>query len=305
MKTVFVFSGQGAQFVGMGKDIFENFHSARAIFESADKALGWSVSGLCFDGPEEKLTQSRFCQPSIFTMSCACLEAFKSAHPQVKPASTAGLSLGEFAALYCAEIFSFENGVKLVAKRGELMDDACLENKGAMASILGGDPGLIGEVCAEYGIDVANLNCPGQIVVSGEAEKVAAAAGELKEKGIKKIIPLKVAGAYHSRLMSGASAKFAKELENVKIARPSVPVAQNIVGGFVNNPDEIKANLAKQVSGSVRWEECAKTICNDGVERMIEFGPGTVLAGLMKRINPAIKTFNINSAKSIADFNWI
>ncbi len=302
MRFAFVFSGQGAQAVGMGKDLSEANESARAIFKKADEVLGWSVGGLCFDGPEDKLTQSKFCQPSIFTVSCACLEAFKTVYPDVEPVAVAGLSLGELAALCCAGVFSFEDGLRLVARRGELMDQACSETKGAMASVLGADAGLVSKACSESDVDMANLNCPGQIVISGEQTKVAAAIERLKALGVRKIIPLKVAGAYHSRLMAGAAAKFAEVLAGTKFGAPKIPVAQNVVGGMVSSVEDIRSNLAKQVSGSVLWEGCVRSLCSAGADAIVEFGPGNVLTGLVKRINPDLKTFNVNTAKSLDDF---
>jgi len=302
MKFAFVFSGQGAQTVGMGKDIWDSYEQVRNIFKKADEILGWSVSELCFYGPEEKLTKSVYCQPSIFTVSCACLEAFKSLFPSISPIGVAGLSLGEFAALYSAEVFSFEDGLKLVAKRGELMDQACTENKGSMASVLGADTELVSKVCSETDVDMANLNCPGQIVISGEVAKIAIAIEKLKTMGVKKIIPLKVAGAYHSRLMQTAAAKFANVLADTTFNSPKVPVAQNVVGKFVQSADEIRENLSKQVSGTVHWERCIIELCEAGADTIVEFGPGNVLTGLAKRIKTDLKTFNINSSKSLEDF---
>ncbi len=302
MKFAFVFSGQGAQSVGMGKDISGISPTAKNIFDRANTLLGWNLTELCFNGPEEKLTQSKFCQPAIFTVSCACLEAFKESFPDIKPLAVAGLSLGEFASLFSAKVFSFEEGLALVSKRGELMDQACLETKGAMASVLGADPDIVAKVCLESDIDMANLNCPGQIVISGEEGKVSVAIEKMKAVGVRKIIPLKVAGAYHSRLMAGASAKFANELAKTNLKTPEIPVAQNVVGEIVSSTNEISANLAKQVSGTVLWERCVISLCDLGIDTIIEFGPGNVLTGLTKRIKADIKTFNINSAKNLEEF---
>ncbi len=305
MKPVFVFSGQGAQAVGMGKDLFSSSQAAAAVFKEADVVLGWSVSDVCFNGPDEKLTESRICQPAIFTMSCACLAAFREKFPSVAPLGAAGLSLGEFAALYCAGVFAFADGLKLVARRGELMDEACKKNSGAMASVLGADPAAIKQICAETGIDVANFNCPGQIVVSGESAKVANTINVLKEKGFRKVIPLKVAGAYHSRLMKEAGEQLAAVLADVPMKDPSIPVAQNFTGGIVRSACEIRRNLVSQVAGSVLWEDCVKEIVAAGADSMVEFGPGNVLAGLAKRICPEVKAFNINSSESLAGFQGL
>lgn len=302
MKPVFVFSGQGAQSVGMGKDLFENSPAAASIFKEADSVLGWSVSEVCFNGPESRLTESKICQPAIYTMSAACLAVFSEKRPEVKSLASAGLSLGEFAALYSAGVFSFADGLRLVAKRGELMDECCRKAKGGMATILGGDIGTIREVCAECEIDVANLNCPGQVVISGAEEKVTKAVSVLKEKGFKKVIPLKVAGAYHSRMMKDAGDALKGVLDGIPMKDPVIPVAQNYVGTCVSNICEIRNNLVSQVAGSVKWEDCVKSILSGGADTVIEFGPGSVLTGLVKRINANVATFNVNSADSLKNF---
>jgi [acyl-carrier-protein] S-malonyltransferase len=189
MRIVFIFSGQGAQSPGMGKDLYNSCGEAKKVFDEADSVLDWPVSELCFEGPAGKLTESRFCQPSIYTVSMACLAAFQEKYPNVKPEGCAGLSLGEFAALGAAGVFSFADGLKLVARRGVLMDNACHDTDGGMASVLGGDPEIISRICSECDVDVANYNCPGQIVISGEKSKVKQAIVALKEKGMRKIIP--------------------------------------------------------------------------------------------------------------------
>lgn len=302
MKAVFVFSGQGAQAVGMGRDLFENCTAAANVFKKADGALNWPVTEICFEGPEDRLTESRYCQPAIYTMSAACLAAFRDRCPNVEPIGCAGLSLGEFAALNAVGGFEFTDGLKLVAKRGELMDQACKETEGAMASVLGGEPEVISEVCKECGIDVANFNCPGQIVISGSKEGVEKAMQTLKDRGFRKIIPLKVAGAYHSRLMQGAGEKLGEILKDVSIKSPSVPFAQNYTGGLVSNPDDIRGNLVSQVAGSVRWEECMRLFIGQGADAFIEFGPGNVLTGLLKRTDKSIAGYNINSIESVEKF---
>lgn len=286
----------------MGKDLFENSPAAAAIFKEADSVLGWSVSEICFNGPESKLTESKICQPAIYTMSCACLAAFAEKKPEIKSLAAAGLSLGEFAALYSAGVFSFADGLSLVAKRGELMDECCRKAKGGMATILGGDIGVIGQVCVECDIDVANLNCPGQVVISGAEEKVTKAVAVLKEKGFRKVIPLKVAGAYHSRMMKDAGDSLKGVLNATPMKDPLIPVAQNYVGICVNNVCEIRNNLVSQVAGSVKWEDCVKSILAGGADTVIEFGPGNVLTGLVKRINANVATFNVNSIDSLKSF---
>ncbi|NOY75403.1 MAG: ACP S-malonyltransferase [Kiritimatiellaeota bacterium] len=298
-KALFVFSGQGAQTVGMGADLRESSTAAAVVFENADSVLGWSVSDLCFNGPEDKLIESRYCQPAIYTMSSACVAAFHEKYPEIACAGTAGLSLGEFAALCSAGVFDFEEGLKLVAKRGELMDEACRETDGGMAVVLGGARQAIHEVCEECGVDIANHNAPGQIVISGERGKVANAVKLLKSKGLRKVVMLKVAGAYHSRLMSGAAKKFEGILADVELKVPSVPITQNFTGEFTKSPDEIRKNLVSQVSGSVLWENCVHTLVDTGILNIMEFGPGNVLTGLIKRTVSHVSTYNVNGSENL------
>jgi len=301
-EAIFVFSGQGAQATGMGKDICETSKAAADIFKLADETLGWSISDICFNGPSEKLTESKYCQPAIYTMSSACLAAFNEKYNDIRPLATAGLSLGEFAALAASGVFSFQDGLTLVAKRGELMDVACNESEGGMASVLGGDLNIIESVCKEEDIDVANYNCPGQVVISGEKPKVKLAIANLKAKGLRRVIPLKVAGAFHCRMMQSAADKFKDTIADIKLNKPQIPVAQNFTGKFTTDVEEIRSNLVSQVAGSVLWEECVNTIASTGTNQAIEFGPGAVLAGLIKRCDVDVATYNINSAESIVNF---
>ncbi len=304
MKPVFVFSGQGAQSVGMGKDICDASRAAAAVFELADKTMDWSVSDVCFNGPEDKLKESRFCQPAIYTMSCACLAAFREKFPAISPVGCAGLSLGEFAALQASGVFDFVDGLKLVARRGELMDQACRETVGGMASVLGGDLDIIRAVCLECDIDVANYNCPGQVVISGEAIKVEHAVSLLKDRGLRKVIPLKVAGAYHSRLMAWAGSQLGPVLDATVMVDPQLPLAQNFTGAVTTGGvAEIRRNLVSQVAGSVRWDDCVRTLIAQGGDAVIEFGPGNVLTGLMKRIDANVPAFNIGTAEQLAAFS--
>ena len=296
MKTAYVFSGQGAQTVGMGKDLYENSPAARAVFDKADEILGWSVSDICFNGPAEKLTETKYCQVAIYTTSMACLAYYreKNGGDPNEVVGCAGLSLGEYSALAAAGFFTFEEGLKLLEQRALFMDEACRATNGGMASILAGDPAVIAEVCAECGIDVANLNCPGQIVISGEKDGVAKACAMLKEKGVKRALPLNVAGAFHSRLMAPAGEKLRGPLAETQVAAPAIPVAQNFTGKFENDPAVIKENLAGQVAGSVRWEDCIRAMIAAGAEQFVEFGPGNVLTGLVKRTDETKQLVNIN-----------
>ncbi len=302
MKVFFVFAGQGAQAVGMGKDLYETSPAARSIFERADAGLGYSLSELCFSGPVEKLTESRYCQPAIYTVSCAALAAFRERYPQVRPLAAAGLSLGEYGALYAAGAFTFEEGLRLLARRGELMDQACRATRGGMASVLGGDAAVIREVCAACDIDVANFNSPGQIVISGEQEKLAQAVAQLKERGMRKVVVLNVAGAFHSRLMAPAGEALVPVLAGAELKLPEVPVYHNCTAAPAGSVQELRANLATQVAGSVRWEECVRAMVGAGADTMIEFGPGNVLTGLLRRTLPEVKYYNINSVETLAAF---
>ena len=299
MKAFFVFSGQGAQTVGMGKDLAEAFPEAKALFDEADAVLGYEQSSIIFNGPAEKLTESRYCQPAIYTMSCAALAAFKTRFPDVTPVGCAGLSLGEYGALYAGGAFTFAEGLRLLAQRAELMDKACRATSGGMASVLGGDAEIIKEVCAACEIDVANFNSPGQIVISGEKVKLAKAVEELKARGMRKIIVLNVAGAFHSRLMKPAGEALEKVLEESPVAMPRIPVYHNFTAAPAADVAQLRANLAAQVAGSVRWEECVRNMVAAGGDTMIEFGPGNVLTGLLRRTLPEVRGRNVNSAETL------
>ena len=237
-------------------------------------------------------------------MSCAALEAFREKFPGISPVGCAGLSLGEYGALYAAGAFDFVTGLKLLAKRAELMDDACSRTQGGMASILNGDIAVIREVCGECGIDVANFNSPAQIVISGEKEKVSAACAMLKERGIRKAIELNVAGAFHSRLMADAGNKLQAVLADTGIKLPAIPVWHNFTAGTASTVDELRANLASQVAGSVRWHECVQAMVAAGGDTMIEFGPGNVLTKLCSRAVPEVALYNVNSVASFESLNF-
>ncbi len=302
MKAAFVFSGQGAQKVGMGKDIFDTISTAHELFKKADKILGFSISDICFSGPDTKLTETKYCQPAIYVMSLACLAAFNEKYPEIKPIAAAGLSLGELSALSAAGAFSFETGLKIIEKRAAFMQESCENTQGTMASIMKGELSLIEETCLANSVDVANINSAAQIVISGEKNKIAKTIAALKEKGITKVIALNVAGAYHSRLMKPAEEKLSAYLKNINFNTPLIPVAQNYVGKLIKESSQLKNNVISQVTGSVRWIECVNSIASLEVDTIIEFGPGTVLTGLIKRIKPEINTININSLETLNAF---
>ncbi len=299
MKAFFVFSGQGAQSVGMGKDLYETSPEARRCFDATAAVLGAEQLDAIFNGPAEKLTSSRFCQTAIYTMSCAALAAFRARRPEVSPAACAGLSLGEYAALFAAGCFDYETGLRLLARRAELMDEACRKSSGGMASVLKADPAVIEAACAEADIDIANYNSPGQIVISGEKGKLAKAIGILRDKGVSRIIELNVAGAFHSRLMAEAGEAFAPALAAAQLTMPRVPVYHNYTAAPAKDLDELRTDLARQVSGSVRWEGCLRAAVAAGADTVIEFGPGNVLTGLAKRTIPELRLININSAAAL------
>lgn len=303
MRAAFVFSGQGAQKIGMGKDLYERSPAAAAVYSEAREVLGWNVAQLCFEGPEEKLTESRNCQVAVFTTSMAALAAFREKYPSVTPVGAAGLSLGEYGALCCAGCFDFAAGLRLVAKRAELMDAACKQAPGAMAGVIT-DGSVTAEtfqtICHNCGIWVANCNTPFQTVISGGVDGVAKASAVLRATaGVRRVIPLNVAGAYHSGMMAEAGKAFGEVLQTVRADAPKLPVAQNFTGTITHDPAEIKANLAGQVAGSVRWIGCVKSLAALGADTFIEFGPGTVLTGLIRKIDPAKTLINIQTAADL------
>jgi [acyl-carrier-protein] S-malonyltransferase len=321
-KTALLFAGQGAQAVGMGKDLAEKFPSARAWFDRANSALGYDLAGICFNGPETELTKTENAQPGIFLVSWVCFELLKEKVPNLKFDATAGLSLGEFTALTAAGAMSFEDGLRVVGQRGKFMQEACDATRGGMAAVIGLDEVATREVCAEAGVVLANLNCPGQLVISGEAEKIVKACELAKAKGAKRAIPLPVAGAYHSPLMAGAQPKLQAELAKIKISSPVVPVISNVTAqahivaqasslcvadGAVAVTEThrqdacatISARLVEQVTSPVLWEKSMRGLLAQGFTRFIELGPGTALSGFMKRIDKSAQMLNVADAASL------
>ncbi len=298
-KAVILFSGQGAQKVGMGKDIVENYDVAKQLFAEADETLGFSLSEIMFEGPAEELTKTSRCQPALYLHGLACLAALKERVPSFEPVAAAGLSLGEFTAHAAAGTFSFADGLKVVMQRGQFMEEACDATKGAMAAMIGGTPEAITELAAECDVDVANFNAPGQIVVSGNEEGVDKAVAGAKGAGAKMAKKLNVAGAYHSRLMQSAQDKLSGVLAETEVNEPGIPVASNFKGGKVNGAAEIRETLEKQVTGSVRWVECIEALIADGHTTFIELGPGKLIAGMMKRINKEATVICIEDIESL------
>ena len=298
-KTALLFAGQGAQVVGMGQDLAEKFPSAKAWFDRANAALGYDLAKICFEGPEADLTKTENAQPGIFLVSWVCFQLLKEQNPNLKFDATAGLSLGEFTALTAAGTMSFEDGLRVVRQRGKFMQEACDVTRGGMAAIIGLDEAPTREVCAEAGVVLANLNCPGQLVISGAAEKIAQACELAKAKGAKRALPLPVAGAYHSPLMASAQPKLGAELAKVNLVSPIVPVISNVTAQAHGAPAEISARLVEQVCASVRWEESMRALLAQGYTRFIELGPGTALSGFMKRIDKTAQMLNVADGASL------
>ncbi len=295
MSIGLLFSGQGAQSVGMGRSLCDASAAARSVYEKADKALGWSISSFSFSGPAEALTETKVCQPALFTQGLAIVAALEETGRLPQVGAALGLSLGEFTALTYAGAFDFADGLRTVAERGRLMQVACEKTDGTMVSLIGGSVADVKEICAQFDVDMANLNCPGQIVISGDRERCLAAADAAKASGkFKMVAPLKVAGAYHSRLMQSAADAFTEFLGTVKISRPRIPVYSNVTGRLVEDPEEIRKNLSLQVTHSVRWEEDVRSAVAGGVASFIECGPGKILAGMLKRIDKSLAVSSVS-----------
>jgi len=298
-KTALLFAGQGAQAVGMGKDFAEKFPSARAWFNRANDALGYDLGGICFNGPDTELTKTENAQPGIFLVSWVAFQLLKEQAPSLKFDATAGLSLGEFTALAAAGAMSFEDGLRVTRQRGKFMQEACDATHGSMAAVIGLDEAPTREVCTEAGVMLANLNCPGQLVISGETDKIAKAVELAKAKGAKRAIPLPVAGAYHSPLMASAQPKLQAELAKVTISSPAVPVISNVTALPQGTPTGISTRLVEQVTSSVLWETSMRYLLSHDFTRFIELGPGTALSGFMKRIDKNAQMLNVADVTSL------
>jgi [acyl-carrier-protein] S-malonyltransferase len=300
MALALIFSGQGAQKVGMGRTLSDHSPAARALYVEANTVLGWDLAKISFEGPESELTQTKVCQPALFVHGLALLAALRELGkvPAGEPQYALGLSLGEVTAYCAAGVFDFATGLRVVAERGRLMQQACEQTTGGMAAIVGEERAKVLELCREFGIEAANFNAPGQIIVSGEKARIDATVAAAKERGVKKIIPLNVAGAYHSRLMEPARVAFAKFLDGVTFAAPKFPVFTNTTGQTVAAPADLKAALVRQVVSSVLWEDCMRSAAAAGAAEFWELGPGGVLAGLARRTE---KTWVVKSFAEYSD----
>lgn len=302
-KLAYIFPGQGAQYVGMGKDIYEHFDYVKRIFDIASNITGIDLVQLCFEGPKEYLADTVLCQIAIFTVSIASLKSLQfcleEKDVELVATATAGLSLGEYSSLVYAGCLSFEDGVDLVWKRAKYMKEAADKVNGSMASVIGLDKDRIYEICKEYEIDVANLNCPGQIVISGPSNNIKKSLETFKKANAKRVIPLRVKGAYHSRLMDSAKDKLTKFLKNVEIKPPNTLFISNVTGKYHIVPEEIRQNLISQVNSSVHWQKSMGLMLDTGITKFLEIGPGKVLAGLLRRIDRHLQIYNIETRSDI------
>lgn len=301
-KIAYIFPGQGAQYVGMGEDFYRDSAQAREVFQCADRVLGFDLSKLIFKGPLEELSKTENCQVAVFTTSVAFLRALQTYRQDLDVSYTAGLSLGEYTALVAAGAVAFEEALRLVRKRAEYMEESGQQNPGGMLSLLGLSLETVKKICEETKVEVANLNCPGQIVISGSLAALEQAKRLAQDLGAKKVVPLNVSGAFHSSLMLAASKNLIKALEDVKICPPKIPVVSNVTAEEENSPEEIKDNLARQVASGTRWEDSIRFISAQGVKHFLEIGPGKVLRGLLRKINPELSVYNIETVKELERF---
>ncbi|MDN3506197.1 MAG: ACP S-malonyltransferase [Simkaniaceae bacterium] len=299
-KTAFIFPGQGAQYPGMGRDFYENFAAAKAVFDEADQVLGYKFSDLIFNGPADELTLTKNSQLAIFITSIAILRVYQEQNPGVMPAICGGLSLGEYTALVAANKLSFKEAFPLVQARGAFMDEACRNEPGTMHVVLGMEVSAVAEALKGVsGVWIANLNCPGQIVISGTKQGVESAAALLKEKGAKRVLPLDVSGAFHSGLMQSAQDKLAPLIQAATLHESGIAVVMNVPGSLVESSDEMRANMTEQVTKAVRWQDCVEAMVESGIEQLIEMGPGKTLAGMNKRIGVKIPTVSVEKIEEL------
>jgi [acyl-carrier-protein] S-malonyltransferase len=307
-KIAYIFPGQGAQTVGMGKDFYDAEPLAKQLFDRADNIAGFNLAKICFEGPEDELNSTTISQPAIFVTSVAILEVLKAKNA-IEPANvTAGLSLGEYTALYAADCFSFEDGLRLVQKRGQAMQAAADASKGSMLSIIGLEQPTVEKICTEAAqgelLNCANFNCPGQIVITGAVEACKRAYALAEKYGAIKAVELKVAGAFHSEMMAPAARELEKALAQCKINNiRNIAVIANVDAEYYKNEGQISQGLVKQLTGAVLWQKCMERLLADGVTKFYEIGPNRVLMGLMRRINRKAIVFNISSIAGLKEVN--
>jgi len=296
-----IFPGQGAQSVGMGKDLYEAFPQAREVFDKANAILKFDLKKLCFEGPQADLSTTNNSQPAILAASIAALRVFEASElwAEYSPKFSLGLSLGEYTALVAAGCISFEDALVLVRKRGELMEDASRKNPGKMACVIGMELKSVEELCKGFGCEVANLNCPGQVVVSGKTNNIELFASFAKEKGAKRVLMLDVSGPFHSSLMTPARDKLKDYIDKVQILPPKVVFVSNVDARAQTDPAKIKENLIAQVNSKTLWEESIKSVAHAGIKTFVEIGPGQVLKGLLKKIDPKLEVKNISTVQDL------
>lgn len=298
-RVVLLFAGQGAQTVGMGRDLAEAFSRVREQFERANEILEYDLISAMFDGPAEELTRTSRCQPALYVHGLACLDLIREQVPDLEIAGAAGLSLGEFTAHAAAGTFDFESGLRLVDKRGRFMEESTDATEGSMAAMIGSDEETVRRLADACGVDVANFNAPGQIVISGTREGITKALGSARAHGVRIAKEIDVAGAYHSSLMREAQEKLATELTAAEIGIPNVPVVCNVEARIVSEPDDIRRTLEAQVTGSVRWSDSMRVFLNAGETTFVELGPGGILAGMMKRIDRGARVISVSNLDSL------
>jgi [acyl-carrier-protein] S-malonyltransferase len=301
-KAAYVFPGQGSQSTGMGLDLYSNYPSTREVFDEADASLGFSLSSLCFEGPDDELTKTHNVQPAILVVSIACLKAIgETADANFpSPAFMAGHSLGEYTALVAAGALELADAVLLVRERGRLMYEAGLKNPGRMLAVIGLDEERVRDLCLQSGTEISNVNCPGQIVISGAAQALDEAGKLAKTRGARALIPLKVSGAFHSALMEPVIAEFTKIVSNVRFRPPGIPVVSNVSARPLTDVDSIKEELVKQLRNCIQWQASVEYMMHGGVAAFYEIGPGRVLSGLLRRISSGLRIFNVSGVEDLA-----
>jgi [acyl-carrier-protein] S-malonyltransferase len=299
-EVAYVFPGQGAQWAGMGQDLYDTFAAAKEIFLQADEVLGFPLSRLCFEGPEEELRLTINAQPAILVTSYACLEAAREVNPNLpSPGFVAGHSLGEYTALAVSGVFDFETAVYLARERGRLMHEANNTRPGSMAAVIGLEEAVLSEVCQQTGTCIANLNSPGQLVIGGDKDGVAEAMELAGQKGAARVIPLPVSAAFHTPLMQPVVEAMMEILAKPSLADPSIPVIANTTAQPLTTAQAVKEELVHQLCNCVQWQHSVEYIVNEGVKTFIEIGPGKVLTGLIKRINREVQTLNIGDVQAV------
>ena len=301
VEVAYVFPGQGAQYVGMGKDLYDNFPAAKEVFEKANSILKIDIKKLCFEGPSEELSTTSNSQPAILTVSIAALRVYESSPfaSQYVPKFSLGLSLGEYTALVAAGCMTFEDALVLVRRRAEFMEDASRKNPGKMACILGMDVKAVEELCKGFGCEIANLNCPGQVVISGKSNNIELLASLAKEKGAKRVLMLDVSGPFHSSLMTTARDKLKDYIDKAQFSQPKLNFVSNVDAQIQSDPARIKENLIKQVNSKTLWEESIKLVLRSGIHTYLELGPGQVLKGLLKKIDPKLEVRNFGTVQDL------